>query len=225
MVSDYPRMLVNIPLLLIAVALLWFPRTWMRRGGSLWRSKKHGNSRSTGSLDGSSVSARREFAKPRNYYDLFRAAAGTLALVGGFGVDAALRNDPHAAHSHATQILGLQAAILLVAVLLQTVRFERRLSLSAPLFFVSGVLIMTCLPWAAVCGFVIAWLLTPIAPNVGGFLMIQAIVILPLQYALAGVVPIALFAVALSLLPVLLSLLTRRPLTVFTRRTTSAPLK
>jgi hypothetical protein len=220
-----PLMRANILQLLIAIALLWFPRTWMRHGATLWRARRRRDTRATGSLDGSSLSARREFTKPRNYYDFFRAAAGTLALVGGFDVEAALRPDPKLLHPPTLQILGIQTVILLVAVLIQTVRYDRRLSLSAPVFFVTGIVAMLCPPWATVCGCAIAWLLTPIMPQVSGFLIVQALVIAGLGFVLSGLTPLFLFGIALCFLPILLSLLTRKPLTVFTRRGASSGLK
>jgi hypothetical protein len=215
-------MRAHLPLLLIAVALLWLPRTWMRRGATVWRIRRHRDTRSTGALDGSSISARREFVKPRNYYDIFRAFAGALALVGGFGVDAALQTDLNAPHSVGLKVLAIQAAILLVAVLIQAVRFERRVAVSAPVFFIAGIVAVLCPIWPVVCGLLIAWLLTPIMPNVGGFLIIQALVTGALVYVLGGLSALCLVGIGLCLLPVLVSLLTRRPLTVFSRRGVTA---
>jgi hypothetical protein len=211
-------MRAHIPLLLIAIALLWLPRTWMRRGATVWRIRRHRDTRSTGALDGSSISARREFAKPRNYYDLLRGFAGTLALAGGFGIDAALWADPLAPHSVAMKVVAIQTVILLAAVLIQAVRFERRVAVSAPVFFIAGIVTVLCPIWPVVCGFLIAWLLTPIMPNVGGFLIVQALVTAGLVYFLGGLSLLCLVGIGLCLLPILVSLLTRRPLTVFSRR-------
>src|SRR5690349_324834 len=82
-------MIVHFPLLLFGLLLLWFPRQWMRLGmgvgpkrrkviagtvaASTWSKADAGNPR---------VTFRREFSKVRNYFDLLRGAAGSLAIIG-----------------------------------------------------------------------------------------------------------------------------------------------
>ncbi len=214
-------MAANFPLLFVAVALLWIPRGWLRRGPAVWRSHSRRNSSNwnAGPRDGESLAFRREGLKPRNYFDLLRAASGTWTLVGGYGIEAALRAAPLAAPATVSRVQLIQAVILLIAVVLQTARWERgRLALTAPVFYLAGVTILLCTPLAGMCGFVIAWVLSPVFPNAQAFLSVQAFVAGLLAILLNGLVPFALLGFGLCVLPIVLSLLTRRPLVVFARR-------
>ncbi len=84
-------MTVNLPYLLLAIALLWFPRHWLRLGSFFKRRRSEGMTRATEEpwrtreSGDPRVNFGGEFAKFRNYIDLLRAAAGSLALMGGFG--------------------------------------------------------------------------------------------------------------------------------------------
>src|SRR5882724_7233142 len=88
-------MLVNLPFFLIAIALLWFPRQWMRLGFLKWSRRKR---RSEGAVrreeepwksdepGNPAVKFGSEFMKLRNYVDALRATAGSVAVLGGFGI-------------------------------------------------------------------------------------------------------------------------------------------
>lgn len=215
-------MTANIPIFLVALALLWLPRSWLRRGRTLWRSRRrsgrHG-SWANPPKDGTSLGFRREFSKARNYVDLARGWLGGLAILGGNGFDAAVRLASSAPPAMAHRVLAAQSAVLLLAVLIQTVRFERRrLSLSAPVFFIAGVSFATLTPFAGLCGFVIAWALNPVAPSAQAFLVVEAIIAAAAAYVLNGFTLLVPVGFALTFCPVLLSLLTRRSLVVFSPR-------
>ena len=195
----------------------------MRRGKSLWRIKR----RPTGGLaapaqDGQSLTFRREFANARNFFDLFRGFVGAVALFGGLGMDAALAAGPDATRADAHRVLGIRVAILFVGLLLQTLRYERkRLSLAAPVFYIAGITAVVATPLAGLSAFAIAWAVSPIAPNVQGFLCVEAFVLGLLGVWLNGIGLSTILGCVLCFTPVLLSLLTRRPLIVFSRRNAS----
>lgn len=218
-------MSANLPMLIVAAALLWMPRGWMRRGFTFRRSR--GRSRTsasnTSSLNTESLSFGREFTKARNYYDFMRAFAGALVLVGGSGPLASLQPALGASTDVTTMVLVVQAAVLLIGVLAQTLRYERgRWSLTAPVFYLAGLLLILCTPWPGLCGFVMAWLLCGVVPNAQGFLSIQAIVSAIVAFALYGLNMLAVLGFVLSVLPILLGLMMNRPLIVFSRRSMNA---
>src|SRR5690349_3305453 len=78
-------MTIDWPFLVLGVLLLWFPRQWMRLGKLIrlrrrrsrteddWSQREPGDPR---------LSFRREFTKPRNYFDLLRATTGAIAITG-----------------------------------------------------------------------------------------------------------------------------------------------
>jgi hypothetical protein len=215
-------MTVNLPILTVALALLWIPRSWLRRGSTVLRSRHRSPRRSSWAnppKDGSSVGFGREFTKSRNYVDIARAWLGAVALVGGAGFDAALRVAQNAPASTAHRIFALQAAALLIGVLIQTVRYERnRLSLTAPIFYLAGISFALFTPFVGLCGFIIAWVLNPVAPSAQAFLIVQACIATAAGYFLNGITLLALLGFTLGIIPVVLSLLARRPLVVFSPR-------
>lgn len=213
-------MTVNLPFLLVGLLLLWFPRQWMRYGLVFRRGRQHRsrwrkepwNQPEPGDPR---LIFRVEIAKVRNYFDLLRAAAGSLAIIGGYGIEAAPGN-----RLGAMQVLGLKLGILLLALLIQTVRYENRhLSFFAPVFFIAGLSINLCGHWAALFAFVLVWSVCAVFPNAQGFLTVYALLLGLFGLLLRGWgsrLPVA--AMILCLLPVLLSLLTRRRLGSFVRR-------
>jgi hypothetical protein len=189
----------------------------------MWRTHSRRRARSpwnSGSEDAASLSYRRELLKPRNFLDYFRAAGGAWALMGGYGIEPALRVDPNAEGGGNVRVLLLQAAIFTLGLLFQVVRFERgRLALTAPVFYLGGLVLLTCGPIAGLSGFVLAWFMTPVFPNVQAFLAILSCVVFLVSYFLAGLQPLAAVGFVLCWVPIVLSMLFRRPLIVFSRRT------
>src|SRR5688572_4116966 len=106
-------MILNIPLLVFGILLLWFPRHWMRRGAALlrrrrrsaesariiepWREREPGDPR---------VSFKAEFRKLRNYLDLLRAGAAALVLYGGHSIAPSIAAAPDAPRAIVWQVIG-----------------------------------------------------------------------------------------------------------------------
>ncbi len=216
-------MTVHLPLLLLGIALLWFPRKWMRLGmivGSRrqksdrntegWRKPEPGDPR---------LRFGTEFSKVRNYFDLLRGAVGSLALVGGPWIDPGLSAEV-ANRTASKQVLALQAAILFVGLLIQTIRVERRhLSFCAPIFFLAGISVTLCGPWGAFFAFALVWAVNPMFGGAQGFLGLYSLLLGGFGAVLGHrgyALPIVAFL--LSFAPVMLSLLSGRPLIVFTRK-------
>lgn len=195
----------------------------MRKGTAF--GKQHARSK-RGSFqapreDGVTLILKREFTKARNYFDLLRAALAGLGLAGGYGFDGAIR--VKAGAENPTLVVALQVTILAIGLLTQLLRWERgRLALAAPVFYVAGVTIGFCSPIAGICAFAIAWALTTVIANAQGFLTVEAIVLAGVGYVTDGLTLQLLAAVGLCFLPVVLSLLAKRPLTVFARRASSS---
>lgn len=222
-------MVVNLTFLLVGLALLWFPRQGMRLGAVVggrrrrrsrwkeepWNRSEPGDPR---------LSVRVEFTKVRNYFDLLRGVAGSLAIVGGYGIQPALAAAP-GNRLAALQVLGLKLAILLVGLLAQTVRLERRhLSFFAPVFYLAGISVSLCGHWAALFAFILVWSVNAMFANAQAFLSAYALLLLVFGLLFRGWgnrLPLAAFV--LCFLPVLLSLLTRRRLGVFTRKSAHGP--
>jgi hypothetical protein len=217
-------MLVNLPFLFVGLVLLWFPRQWLRRGAIIGRSR-HRRARwkqepwNTAEPGDPRLSFRAEFAKVRNYVDLLRAAAGSLALFGGYGIAPALAAEP-GNRLLALQVLALKLGVLLVALLIQTIRRERRhLSYFAPIFFLAGLSVTLCGHWAALFAFILIWSVNGLFANAQAFLSGYALLVGAFGLLFRGSNSrLALAAMVLCLLPVLLSLLTRRRLGVFSRK-------
>lgn len=215
-------MLVNLPYLLVALILLWFPRSWMRRGAILGRGHRHARGKveswNQAEPGDPRLFVRIEFGKARNYYDLLRAAAGSLAIIGGYGIEPALAAEP-GNRIAVWQVLALKLAVLTVALLIQTLRVERRhFSFFAPVFFLAGLSVSLCGHWGALFAFVFVWSVNSMFANAQAFLSVYAVLLLVFGLLFRGWgsrLPIA--AMVLCLLPVLLSLLTRRRLGVFSR--------
>ncbi len=218
-------MSVNLPLFLLALALLWLPRPWLRRGATFWRGRRRhavAHSWTHAPADGTTLSFRHEFTKTRNYLDLFRAAIGAMALVGSNGFTAALTAAPGSSAAIQHQVLFVRIGVLLAGMLIQCVRWDHgRLALSAPIFYLAGMTMGLQGPMPGACAFAIAWAVVPVVPFAPGFLTLHALVFGAIGTFLGGVNVITLAGVGICLVPVLLSLLTRRPLLIYSRRPAS----
>lgn len=219
-------MTVDLPFFLIGLLLLWFPRRWMRRGVAfLQRRKKSAESARTQPWKNREpgdphIGLVAEFSKFRNYIDLLRAGAGSLMLWGGLGIPAAIETAPDASRSAVWQLLALRAGILLIGVLLQTIRYEKKhLTFYPPIFYLAGLSLALCDPRGAAFAFVLIWAINSALPNAQAFLTSYAVVIGVFGYFFSRSITIpVLLAATLCFLPVLLSLLANRQLMVFTRK-------
>lgn len=223
-------MLVNLPFLLLALLLLCFPRQWMRLGLTFWNRKKKRSEGATrreeepwkNSEPGDpAVSFRDEFLKVRNYVDLFRATAGSLAVFGGLGIDACFSAPAESPRLLVAEVLVAQIVLLLVGLLIQLVRYERgRFLVFAPIFFLAGLTVGVCGVKTAAFAFALIWAINPMLKNPSAFLMAYAVLVglfggLFLDFTDKMVI----LAAFVTFLPVLLSALMQRPLVLFTRKT------
>lgn len=216
-------MVLNLPFLLLGIVLLWFPRRWMRfgvvlgrrkrrsrRGDEPWIRREPGDPR---------VNFWREIHKPRNYFDFFRAAAGGLAIVGGDHISPRLPLS-EGGGDFSTLLLLAAMLTLLVGILIQVYRNENgRMAFFAPIFYLAGLSVCLVGTWGAVFAFALIWAVNPVFGNPQAFLAVYGVVVAAFGLVLRDV-PIERPITALSffLLPVLLSLMTGRPLIVFSRK-------
>lgn len=212
------------PLLILGIFLLWFPRQWMRFGRVVGKHKRRGGVEPWRHREpGDPRLSYREFTKGRNYFDLLRGAAGALAIVGSrFAEGAIFLADP-TKRALATQVLAVKLAIVVIGLLIQTIRYERRhVSFYAPIFYLAGVSVALCGPWAALFAFLLVWAVNPMFGNAEAFLTVYGILLVGFGILFrdtARLLAIAAFVVCL--VPVLLALLLRRPLVVFSRKPVS----
>jgi hypothetical protein len=220
-------MSVHLPLLALGILLLCFPRQWMRFGRAFGpRKRRHGGVEPWKTREpGDPRLSYGEFAKVRNYFDLVRAAAGALAIVGSPLIEPAIMVAHPANPGALRQILLVDLAILGVGVLIQTVRYERRhISFYPPVFFLAGISVGLCGPWAALFAFVLVWAVNAMFGNAEAFLTVYGFALLLFGLLFRDTARLFnLAALAFALLPVLLALLTRRPLVVLARKPVSAP--
>lgn len=223
-------MIVDLSRLLLALVLLWLPRPWMRLGAAFLRKRKRRGERPNANQPWNArepgdprVNLRREFARLRNYLDLGRATAGALLILGGLGLDACLRLGAEAPPAARKQLMAVQALILLVGLLIQTVRFEkRRLTFYPPIFYLAGLTVGLCDVRAAAFAFALIWVVNAALGNAQAFLTVYAVLVMIFGYLFSERGNLsAIYAGMLCFLPVLLSLLSRRPLVVMSRKAAS----
>jgi hypothetical protein len=210
-------LIIHWPYLIVGVAMLWLPRQWLRTGARVLKRRRKPDGAmerlaGMGARDpeDKSVQAGREFANFRNYLDLFRALAGAYSL-SIFAFTAVTREA-------GTTVFLVQMLILLVAALIQAVRYDGRLSFFAPIFFYLGLTVGTCGHYTGLFAFALVLAINPIIPNPRLFLTAYGLLLLPFGFVF-GVDPGRLGLNALLILiPPLLSLLTKRPLVIFTRK-------
>lgn len=200
-------MRIEVPYLLVALALLWIPLPL-----SLWATRNYRVGRV------SRVTTLGMFRAWQNWVDLARAGAGTWLLLN------------HALHVQSTdpwmlsQVVYLKAGILGAALLLHTVRLGSGVMFYAPLFFLSGVTVV--LPGWQPGGFAVlfAWCLALGMKQPGFFVPALAAAVMLGGYFLAGVNTWLLLNIALIVLPTGLALLfNRKPLFVSREKGSSSP--
>ncbi len=223
---------INWPYLLTAVALLWFPRPWLRTGKAVLKKRR----KPDGALerlagigardpDDRSVQPAREFTNFRNYLDLFRAFAGGYCLI-QFAFTTTGRDA-------ARTVLIIQALCMLIAVLIQSLRLAGHLNFFAALFYLLGLTIGTCgqategMPFtighgAGSFAFALVLAINPVIPNPRLFLTAFGLLLLPFGFVFGANLALLAVNVILILLVPLLSLLSKRPVVIFTRKAKSA---
>lgn len=217
----------DLPFLLLGLVLLWFPRQWLRRVPALLKRRR----RSSGSQrimepwkdrepGDPKVNPRVELTKFRNYVDLVRAIAGGVLLWGGFGWTAALRVVEDAPRSVGLQVLGIKIAVTVVGLVLQALRYEKiRISFFPPIFFVAGISAVVCGYKAALFAFAMIWAVNSGLGNAQAFMSVYAILLVVFGGLFGGFMRPQVYVPGfLAFLPVLLSLMSKRPLVIFTRK-------
>ncbi len=166
------------------------------------------------------MSFREEIAKLRNHVDFLRAALGSVLLLGTLpGREPLLRAVEGASSREAQLAADLPLGILLVGVVLQTVRFESRVTLFPPIFYLAGLTFGLCGFYPALFALVLVWAINFALPGPTGFLAVHGLAILTFGLLFDGMSDKRPFVAAGFLfLPVLLSLLTRRRLALLTKR-------
>lgn len=219
-------MLVNLPYFLLAVLLLLFPRAWLRHGPIFKRRRRSGEKTRivepwrTTEVGDPHVTFRHELSQFRNYLDLLRAAVGSVLFSVVIGLAPCLSAPAGAPPSVSKKIMMVQWAIFLAGLLIQTVRIERqRVTFFAPIFYLAGLSIGLCGLTAGLFAFVLVWAFSPAMGNAQAFLTVYAGLIVVFAYFFGrGGNLSALYAGGLCFLPVLLSLLGKRPLLVPARK-------
>jgi len=220
-------MVINVPFLLFALLLLWFPRQWMRLGFSVGSRRKHHDTSGRGKEPwntrepgDATVRFRDEFVKPRNYVDVLRGAAGSMAVMGGMGIEACISVANGAGRGAGVEVLVVKLLILLAGLLIQTMRFEKHhFVFFAPIFFLWGISIGLCGVKGAMFAFAMTWAVNPMLRSPQAFLSVYALLMMAFGSLFLGFgnkLPIV--ALIYCFLPVLLSLLAQRPLVLFTRK-------
>jgi hypothetical protein len=214
-------MSMEFPWLIAGIVLLWFPRKWMRRGAAFFRRRRRETEPWNVNERGDSrLSFRAEFSKFRNYVDFLRAGIGSLLLMGRSGLSPALQAEPGPSSANVAAVLGIQSAILLVGVLVQTLRREKgHVSFYPPVFYLAGISMGLCDMRGAVFAFSLAWAMNAALPGARAFLAVYALLVLAFGLLFAGVGDKAVIVSSvLTFLPVLLSLLFKRSLAVLARK-------
>ncbi len=208
--------MINLFYLIPATALLWIPRQKLRfrRLGTDRSSRSRitdpNSMREPGDLG---LRPGEEFTKVRNYVDLLRGVVGSYGVM-QFGLSADTSMEPQAK----TVIFAIQAFILLAAVLAQTLRWDGRLLLQAPVFFLTGIASGVCGIECAFYGSAAAWVVNAILKDQSSFLLAQGLLIGAFGAFFHGpsdrMVVIAGF---LTVLPAIIGFILRRPLAIGTR--------
>jgi hypothetical protein len=211
---------INWPYLLIAVAVLWFPRQWLRTGKAMLKRRRKPDGAlerlaGMGARDPEdrSVQPSKEFTNFRNYLDLFRGLAGGYCLTQvafeSGGPDSAFK------------VLLLEAVILLVATVIQVVRMDGRLSFYAAIFFLVGINVGSLAHFASLFAFALVLAINPVIPNPRMFLTAYGLLMLPFGIFFDANFSLLVFNSGFALLAPMLSLLTKRPVVIFSRKSKS----
>lgn len=209
-------MIVHWPYLALALAMLWFPRQWMRFG-KFWRKKrKERETMERFAQDGASdpddksVRLGRELANKRNYIDVLRALVGSVALW-HFSFEAA---EP----DNAWVVFWVCCAVTLAAVLIQSIRWRERITFFAAIFFYAGLSSGMGSYYPGALAFLLVCAVNPVIPTPRLFVTAYALLLLPFNYFLGDDWKIALFNTFALILPALWSLMVKRPMVIFTRK-------
>lgn len=207
-----------------ALFLLWLPRQLLRLGPLFRKRRSHRfkdtNPARTRQPGDPTVSFREEWGKFRNYVDLMRGALGSVALVGWLpGVTPAILPAGDAPTTTVQLVFWIVIAVLVLGVLIQSLRFEVRISVYAPIFYITGISLGACGPTVSLFAFALLWTINMALPNPTALLSVYALLVAAFTGLFEGLDrPLAFVMAGLCFLPVLVSLLIRRPLVVMTKK-------
>jgi MFS family permease len=214
-------MLRDIIILIIGLLLLWIPRSWLRLGKPEKTRKRTvvtGGPRRDRLSGDHSLWIEEEFRHGRNWMDFGRALAGSCAVVTTLPV--LLAHFVGAPGVSMTNVAFLTfAVVLMVSVVIQMLRVEERFMLYPPIFFILG-LAFAVVGWkAAIIGFVAIWAINLVLPNPALFLAVYAagITVVGVFFG-SGMKPTLLMA-GLAIIPPMVSVLSRRRLVQFRKKT------
>lgn len=210
----------------IGMLLLWFPRQWLRFGAfrpNRARRQKNwapNRDRQPGDV---SVWIGEEMAKMRNWVDLARSFVGGVAICGlaPYLGNGAINPAEGASLGRLGPwiILGMKTFILLVGLLIQVIRREERVILFAPLFYAQGISFGLLGWWPALLAIPGVWATNAVLPSAGIFLFVFGTYELILGFVFHANKKQTALAAGLSMLPMLISLLSKRRLAQFTKKT------
>lgn len=208
-------MTIHWPYLILALLTLWFPRQWMRLG-KLWRNKrKERETMERFAQDGAndpddkSVRLGRELRNHRNYLDLLRGFMGAFAL---------WRFSFESEREQAMLVFAICAVVTFVGILIQSLRWRARITFFAAIFFYAGVSSGMGSGYPGALAFLLVCAINPVIPTPRMFVAAYALTLLPFNYFLGDDQRLAAFNTLILLLPVIWSLMVKRPMVVFTRR-------
>jgi hypothetical protein len=219
----FSTLTVSVPYLLFSLVLLWLPRQWLRVGARVMPNRQRSRSTSRDSNPrherqpgDRSIRLREELVKGRNYFDLLRGSIGSWSVM-HFCFTLPPATD--APSSDRWTQLALQTAIFVVAVLIQMIRWNGKISLFAPVFFLMGLTVGVCGWQIALFATVLVWALNVALPNPEAFLLFLASALAGFSYVFLGTITLMiLLGAALVFLPVVVSLLLKERLMVKTKR-------
>ncbi len=197
--------------LAIALVLLCFPRGWMRFGMRVTPKPPRKVNQHKVERDPYDRAPKplQEMAKSRNWVDFFRAAVGGYAVM---LVAAQWTRVPDAAPTG--WVLTVAGLTWGIGALVQMVRWEGRLGLFAPVFFLQGLGVGVM---GSVIGFIAmfgAWALSPVLPGFGALLFVQGGFTLCLALLIKDAQPVTgMVLTGVIWMPVLISVLLKKRLT------------
>lgn len=211
----------EIVFLLIGLVLLWSPRSLLRLGKP---AKKRTKTKVTGGTvkdrmpSDHSLWVEEEFRRGRNWMDFGRAVAGGLAV--SLTLPVLLTETVAVPGVSVKNVIFLtEAVVLITAVLIQMLRFESKLVLFPPVFFILGLAFTVVGPKAALIGFMAIWAINLVLPNPAMFLAVYAVGIAVLGVFFgSGMKPSVVMAV-LAMMPPAISILSRKRLVQFRKKT------
>ncbi|HKB91683.1 MAG TPA: hypothetical protein VKC60_14285 [Opitutaceae bacterium] len=220
---------IHYPFLILALILLWMPRQLLRFGkfgrsrrqaprvGLPFLRKDTNGMPSNDDPNDRSLGLFRELKKKRNLLDFARACIGGLTLTGGIW-GGAITLGPNPPPGRETELVFLFGIISGIGVLIQTVRFEKRISLFPPVFYLSGLTFGLYEPLPAAFGLLLIWVANILISNPSAFLLFYGLLLG--AFGLLFKIPLENVTIVLVLIwtPPVLSALMRKRLVIINRK-------